>query len=149
MVTGPIECLGRTRMRGDLARAHLLYGEWLRRSNRRSDARRELESAHQMFTSMDMAAFAERARRELLATGAVVRKRSPDALAGLTPQEIQIARMAVDGLTNPEIGAQLFISNRTVEWHLRKVYMKLGIGSRRHLGGALSAGAGISPRLPG
>jgi ATP/maltotriose-dependent transcriptional regulator MalT len=128
-----IDCLSRTRMRGDLARAHLLYGEWLRRMSRRTDARRELDSAYELFTSMDMAGFAERTRHELLATGATVRKRNPEAFTELTPQEAQIARMAVDGKTNPQIGAQLFISSRTVEWHLRKVYMKLGVASRRFL----------------
>jgi ATP/maltotriose-dependent transcriptional regulator MalT len=128
-----VEHLTRTRMRGDLARTHLLYGEWLRRANRRTDGRRELQTAYELFTSMDMAGFAERARRELLASGATVRKRGPEAFSELTAQETQIARLALDGLTNPEIGAQLFISSRTVEWHLRKVYMKLGISSRRHL----------------
>ena len=131
-----IDCLTRTRMRGDLGRAHLLYGEWLRRTTRRVDARRELETAYDLFTSMDMDGFAERARHELRATGASVRKRGWETSSELTPQEAQIAQMAVEGLTNPEIGAQLFISSRTVEWHLRKVYLKLGIASRRHLRGA-------------
>lgn len=128
-----IDYLMRTSMRGDLARAHLLYGEWLRRSSRRIDARRELEIAYEFFTSMGMAGFAERARHEMSATGASVRKRGPDAANELTPQEAQIAQLAAGGLTNPEIGEQLFISSRTVEWHLRKIYMKLGIGSRRLL----------------
>ena len=128
-----IEFLARTRMRGDLARAHLLYGEWLRRMSRRTDARRELESAYEQFTSTGMAGFAERTRHELLATGATVRKRGPETSTELTPQEAQITGLAVSGLTNSEIGAHLFISSRTVEWHLRKVYMKLGISSRRQL----------------
>jgi len=135
-----IDCLTRTRMRGDLGRAHLLYGEWLRRATRRVDARRELETAYEMFTSMAMDGFAERARRELRATGASVRKRGPETSSELTPQEAQIAHLAVGGLTNPEIGAQLFISSRTVEWHLRKVYLKLGIASRRYLRAAFPDG---------
>jgi ATP/maltotriose-dependent transcriptional regulator MalT len=128
-----IEHLGRTRVRGDLARAHLLYGEWLRRENRRSDARRELTAAYEMFTAMAMAGFAERTRRELLATGATVRKRTVENPDQLTAQEALIARLARDGLSNPEIGAQLFLSTRTVEWHLRKVFTKLGVSSRRQL----------------
>jgi DNA-binding CsgD family transcriptional regulator len=120
-------------MRGDLARAHLLYGEWLRRTGRRIDARRELEAAYEMFTTTDMALFAERTRHELSATGATVRKRGFEESTELTPQETQIARLAAQGRTNSEIGAQLFISSRTVEWHLRKVYPKLGISSRRYL----------------
>jgi len=119
------------------ARARLSYGEWLRRVNRRVDARRQLNAAHDAFTRMGAAAFAERARRELVATGEKVRKRTPGADAGgtgeLTAQERQIAQMAGDGLTNQEIGAQLFISTHTVEWHLRKVFVKLGITSRRQL----------------
>ncbi|MCU7730085.1 AAA family ATPase [Actinoplanes sp. KI2] len=132
-----IDHLARTRMRGDLARAHLLYGEWLRRANRRVDARRELDSAFELFTAMDMAGFAERARHELLATGATVRKRGFEESTELTAQELQIARLATQGQTNSEIGAQLFISSRTVEWHLRKIYSKLGISSRRYLHTAL------------
>jgi DNA-binding CsgD family transcriptional regulator len=134
-----IDCLTRTRMRGDLARAHLLYGEWLRRTGRRVDARQELEAAYEMFTTTDMALFAERARHELSATGATVRKRGFEESTELTPQETQIARLAADGQTNSEIGAQLFISSRTVEWHLRKVYPKLGISSRRYLHTAFPA----------
>ncbi|MFF5297458.1 ATP-binding protein [Paractinoplanes globisporus] len=130
---GSIDLLSRTRMRADLARAHLLYGEWLRRTSRRVDARHELETAYEMFTAAGMALFAERARRELSATGATVRKRGLEESTELTPQEAQIARLAVEGRTNAEIGAQLFISSRTVEWHLRKVYTKLGISSRRYL----------------
>lgn len=133
-----IDHLGRARLRPDLARAHLLYGEWLRRVGRRVDARGELRTAHELFVEMGMGAFGERARRELLATGEKVRKRSIDVRPELTPQEEQIARLARDGLSNPEIGAQLFISARTVEWHLRKVFTKLGITSRRGLRSALT-----------
>lgn len=119
------------------ARARLSYGEWLRRANRRIDARKQLNVAHEAFTRMGAAAFAERTRRELVATGEKVRKRSPgdkvSACGELTAQETQIARLAGDGLTNQEIGAQLFISTHTVEWHLRKVFVKLGISSRRQL----------------
>jgi ATP/maltotriose-dependent transcriptional regulator MalT len=136
-----IERLGRTRVRGEFARARLLYGEWLRRANRRVDARRELTLAYEMFTAMGMGGFAERTRRELLATGATVAKRTAEAADYLTAQEALIARLARDGLSNPEIGAQLFISARTVEWHLRKVFTKLGINSRRQLRKALSDGA--------
>jgi DNA-binding CsgD family transcriptional regulator len=124
-------------MRPALARAHLLYGEWLRRENRRRDARAELRTAHGLFTTMGIEAFAERARRELLATGDTVRKRTVQTASELTAQEAHIARLAVDGLTNAEIGAQLFLSTRTVEWHLGKVYTKLAIGSRRELRRAL------------
>jgi ATP/maltotriose-dependent transcriptional regulator MalT len=129
--------LSRTRVRAELARTHLLYGEWLRRANRRVDARSELNIAYEMFRAMGMEAFAERTRQELLATGATVRKRSVEARDELTPQEAHIARLARDGLSNPEIGAQLFISARTVEWHLRKVFTKLDISSRRQLRSAL------------
>jgi DNA-binding CsgD family transcriptional regulator len=135
-----IDRLGRTRIRVALARAHLLYGEWLRRENRRVDAREQLRVAHEMLTDMGMEAFAERARGELLATGETVRKRTVETLDELTPQEAQIARLAADRLTNPEIGAQLFLSPRTVEWHLRKVFGKLGISSRRELRSALPDG---------
>jgi DNA-binding NarL/FixJ family response regulator len=134
-----IERLGRTRIRVALARAHLLYGEWLRRENRRVDARDQLRTAHLAYAAMGMEAFAERARRELMATGETVRKRSPVAVEEFTPQEVQIARLAGDGRTNPEIGAQLFLSPRTVEWHLRKVFTKLDISSRRELAGALQS----------
>jgi DNA-binding CsgD family transcriptional regulator/tetratricopeptide (TPR) repeat protein len=133
-----IERLGRTRMRPALARAHLLYGEWLRSGNRRRDARAELRTAHDLFTTMGFEAFAERARRELAAAGDTVRKRTVDTASELTAQEAHIARLAVDGRTNAEIGAQLFLSTRTVEWHLGKVYTKLGVASRRELRRALT-----------
>ena len=128
-----IERFSRTRLRPELARAHLLYGEWLRREGRRVDAREQLRTAHHLFDAIGMEAFAERARRELLATGEKARKRSPGTREELTPQEEQIARLAREGLSNPEIGAQLFVSARTVEWHLRNVFAKLGITSRRQL----------------
>jgi DNA-binding CsgD family transcriptional regulator len=132
-----IDRLGRTRLLPDFARARLLYGEWLRRENRRADAREQLRLAYEAFLSMGAEAFAERARHELLATGEKVRSRRDDTRDDLTPQEEQIARLARDGLTNPEIAAQLFLSPRTVEWHLRKVFSKLGITSRRQLRSAL------------
>jgi DNA-binding CsgD family transcriptional regulator len=126
-------------MRLDLARAHLLYGEWLRRQRRRTDAREQLRTAHRMLDAMGADAFAERARRELQATGETARKRAvPTRHAELTPQEAQIARMARDGLSNPEIGTRLFISAHTVQYHLRKVYTKLGISSRTQLQRCLS-----------
>ena len=128
-----IERLGRTRVRVELARAYLLYGEWLRRENRRVEARDQLRAAYQMLTTMGIGGFAERARGELLATGETVRRRKMETAAELTPQEVRIARLAVDGHTNPEISTQLFLSPRTVEWHLRKVFTKLGISSRREL----------------
>ena len=128
-----IERLGRTRVRVELARAHLLYGEWLRRESRRVDAREQLRTAHQMLTAMGIEGFAERARRELLSTGETVRKYTAETARELTAQEAQIARLAGDGHTNPEIGVQLFISARTVEWHLRKVFTKLGVSSRKEL----------------
>jgi len=128
-----VERLGRTRVRGDRARAHLLYGEWLRRQRRRSDAREQLRSAYRLFSEMGMEAFAERARGELRATGETVRKRQADARDELTPQEKEIARLAREGLSNLEIGARLFLSPRTVEWHLRKVFAKLGFRSRQEL----------------
>jgi DNA-binding CsgD family transcriptional regulator len=133
-----VERLGRTPLRPDLARAHLLYGEWLRRENRRLDARHQLRAAYHLFTVIGAEAFAERARRELLATGEKVRKREVDTHSQLTPQEEHIIRLARDGRTNPEIAAELFISTRTVEWHLRKVFAKLGITSRRDLHNTLS-----------
>jgi DNA-binding CsgD family transcriptional regulator len=126
--------LGKTRLRVDLARAHLLYGEWLRRERRRSEAREQLLTAHDMLEAMGMAGFAERARRELQATGATARKRTlPARHEELTAQEAQIARLARDGLSNPEIGTRLFISAHTVQYHLRKVFTKLGITSRSQL----------------
>jgi DNA-binding CsgD family transcriptional regulator/tetratricopeptide (TPR) repeat protein len=134
-----IERLGRTRMRPAVARAHLIYGEWLRHQNRRRDARAELRTAHGLFTAMGIEAFAERARHELLATGDTVRKRTVETAGELTVQEAHIARLAVDGRTNVEIGTQLFLSTRTVEWHLGKVYGKLGVGSRRELRQALAS----------
>jgi DNA-binding CsgD family transcriptional regulator/tetratricopeptide (TPR) repeat protein len=137
-----IECLSRTALRPEHARSHLLYGEWLRRQNRRMDARDQLRRAHDMFGGIGMLAFAERARYELLATGETVRKRQEDTRNDLTPQEAQIAGLALEGRTNPEIGAQLYISARTVEWHLRKVFTKLGITSRRGLRDALLARGG-------
>jgi len=133
--------LGRTRLRPELARAHLLYGEWLRRQGRRLDARGQLRTAHDMLTAIGMEAFAGRARRELIATGEKVPKRSSETRDRLTRQEEQIARLARDGRTSPEIGAQLFLSARTVEWHLGKVFTKLGIGSRRELHAALAGPA--------
>ena len=132
-----IDRLSRTRIRVSVARAQLLYGEWLRRENRRVDAREHLRIAHELFADMGYEPFVERARRELLATGETVRKRTVETLDDLTPQETQIGRMAAQGFTNPEIGAQLFLSPRTVEWHLRKVFGKLGISSRRELRSAL------------
>jgi DNA-binding CsgD family transcriptional regulator len=125
--------LGRTRVRVELARTHLVYGEWLRRENRRVDAREQLRTAHEMFASMGAEAFADRARRELLATGETVRKRKDETRGELTAQEAQIARLARDGLSNPEIGTRLFISPRTVQYHLRKVFIKLDIRSRTDL----------------
>ena len=130
--------LAQTRMRSEVGRAHLLYGEWLRRENRRVDARDQLRTARQMLEAMGMEAFAERARRELLATGETVGKRVPEASTALTTQEIAIARLARDGRTNAEIGTQLFLSPRTVEWHLRKIFTKLDITSRRELHVALA-----------
>jgi DNA-binding CsgD family transcriptional regulator len=136
-----IDRLGRTPVRAELARSQLLYGEWLRRENRRVDAREQLRAAHAMLDTMGMEAFAERARRELLATGETVRKRAPQAAGppadeagnALTTQEAQVARLAYEGLSNPEISTRLFISPRTVQYHLRKVFTKLGISSRGQL----------------
>ena len=133
-----IDRLARTQLRPELARAHLLYGEWLRRQGRRIDARVQLRTAHEMLAAMGVEAFAERARRELMATGETVRRRTVQTVNELTAQEASIARLARDGRTNPEIGAQLFLSARTVEWHLRKVFTKLGVSSRRELTAALA-----------
>ena len=140
-----IERLGRTRVRIELARAQLVYGEWLRRENRRVDARAQLRTAHEMFVSMRADGFGERARRELLATGETVRKRTVDTRDELTAQERQVAWRARDGYSNSEIGAELFLSPRTVEWHLRGVFTKLGISSRRQLRAALPDPGHVAP----
>ncbi len=132
-----LERLANGRLAVYRARAQLLYGEWLRRESRRDDAREQLRNAHRLFSDMGAEAFAERARRELLATGETVRKRDVETRDELTAQEARIARLAADGLSNPEIGAQLFLSRRTVEWHLKKVFAKLGISSRQQLPDAL------------
>jgi DNA-binding CsgD family transcriptional regulator len=129
--------LSRTRIRAELARAHLLYGEWLRRERRRADAREQLRIAHDMLAAMGIEAFADRARRELAATGETARKRTVETTSELTAQETQIARLARDGMSNPEIGARLFISTRTVQYHLGKVFTKLAISSRSRLDHAL------------
>jgi DNA-binding CsgD family transcriptional regulator len=144
-----IEHLDRTRVRVELARAHLLYGEWLRREGRRVDAREHLRTAHHMLDSMGAEAFAARARRELQATGETTRKRTVETRGELTPQESQIARLAREGLSNPEIGARLFISRRTVEYHLHKVFAKLDITSRNQLHRALAGDAGTAPQTAG
>jgi DNA-binding CsgD family transcriptional regulator len=128
-----IERLSETSLRVELARTHLLYGEWLRREGRRGDAREQLRIAHDTFAAMGLAAFAERARRELLATGEKIRKRAEPAAGSLTAQEMQIARLVRQGLSNPEIGTRLFLSPRTVEWHLRNIFGKVGVSSRRQL----------------
>jgi DNA-binding CsgD family transcriptional regulator len=141
--------LGRTRIRVQLARAHLLYGEWLRRQHRRVDAREQLRTAHDMLAAMGVEAFAERARRELGATGETVRKRTVDTSGELTAQEALIARLARDGLSNPQISTRLFISPRTVEYHLHKVFTKLGISSRNQLHRALGSGPSLAPRTDG
>jgi DNA-binding CsgD family transcriptional regulator len=139
-----IDHLGSTLVAVHLGRAHLLYGEWLRREGRRVDARQQLRTAYEMLTTMGADAFAERTRRELVATGETVRKRVAGTLDQLTPQEAQIARLAREGRTNPEIGAELFISPRTVEYHLHKVFSKLGISSRKELRAAtLDAGPAV------
>ena len=141
-----LERLSRIHTRGceTQARTHLVYGEWLRREGRRVDAREQLRLAHERYTEMGMEAFAERARRELVATGETVRKRTAETLDDLTPQELEIAQRAAGGQTNPEIGGQLFLSPRTVEWHLHKVFGKLGISSRKELRSALlDAGAAV------
>jgi len=140
-----IQRLGRTRVRAQLARAHLLYGEWLRRERRRGEAREQLRTAHEMLDAMGMEAFAERARRELQATGETARKRTVQATVELTAQEAQVARLARDGLSNPQIGARLFISTRTVQYHLGKVFTKLGISSRGQLDQVLPSEADTAP----
>lgn len=139
-----IERLGRTRIAIHLARTHLVYGEWLRRDGRRVDARAQLHIAYEMLSRFGAEAFAERARRELLATGETVRKRTAEARDVLTAQEAQVARLAAEGHTNPEIGSQLFISPRTAEYHLHKVFTKLGIRSRRGLRDAFRSSAPAS-----
>jgi RNA polymerase sigma factor (sigma-70 family) len=133
LYTEAIERLTRTRVAVDLARAHLLYGEWLRRQPRRVDARKELRIAYEMFTDFGMEAFAERASIELRATGEHARRRTVDALRQLTPQEAEISRLVAQGSTNREIAAQLFISPSTVEYHLHKAFRKLGVRSRTEL----------------
>jgi DNA-binding CsgD family transcriptional regulator len=142
-----IERLGRTRIRVQLARAHLLYGEWLRRERRRQDARVQLRTAHQMFDRIGMEAFAQRAESELLATGERARKRTVATIDQLTAQELQVAQMARDGLSNPEIGARLFISARTVKYHLQKVFTKLDISSRGQLDRALARTPSDAPTV--
>jgi len=143
-----IESLRQSRMAWYLARARLTYGEWLRRENRRVDAREQLHHAYGMFAAMGAEGFADRARRELLATGEKVRRRQDDTRDELTPQEQHIATLARDGRTNPEIGAELFISPRTVEWHLKKVFTKLGINSRKGLHDALPSRHRGTARAP-
>jgi DNA-binding CsgD family transcriptional regulator len=146
-----IDRLGHTRVRWALARAHLLYGEWLRRENRRIDAREQLRTAHRMLTSIGADGFAERAARELRATGEQVRKRTPETTttSQLTARETQISQLAGDGLSNPEIAAQLFMSRRTVEYHLHKIFTKLAISSRNQLHGALAnSRTGGSRQIP-
>jgi DNA-binding CsgD family transcriptional regulator len=128
-----IDRLARTRIRVQHGRAHLLYGEWLRRQRRRADAREQLRTAHTMFSSMGVGAFAERAARELLATGERARKRTAETRSDLTPQELEIARFARDGYSNIEIGMRLFLSTHTVDYHLRKLFIKLDINSRTKL----------------
>jgi DNA-binding CsgD family transcriptional regulator len=132
-----IERLGDTTIAVDLARAHLLYGEWLRRARRRTDSRQHLRTAYDMFSAMGAEAFAERVARELRATGERARKRSEPTTFQLTPQQAQVARLASQGYSNPEIAAQLFLSPKTVEYHLRGVFSALGINSRKQLEGAL------------
>ena len=145
-----IEALERTRVRVELARAHLLYGEWLRRERRRLDAREQLRTAHELFTEFGMEAFAERARVELEATGEHARKRTVETRDDLTPQEAQISRLAAEGATNQEIAAQLFVSHSTVDYHLRKAFRKLGVKSRHQLKQhLLQPGAHVAPAARG
>jgi len=140
-----VDRLSRTALRTELARAHLLYGEWLRREGRRGDARAQLRTAHELFDAIGMQAFAERAGRELRASGEIVSRRTAETHDQLTPQEAQIAQLARDGLSNPGIAAQLFLSVRTVEWHLRKVFTKLNISSRLQLQRVLPDGTSAGP----
>ena len=140
-----IDRLGRTRVRAQLARAHLLYGQWLRRQRRRGEAREQLRTAHEMLDAMGISAFAEQASRELLATGETARKRTVEAAVELTAQEAQVARLARDGLSNPQIAARLFISARTVQYHLGKVFTKLDITSRSQLAQALPPDPDVVP----
>src|SRR6202011_974767 len=139
--------LGRAPVRAELARSHLLYGEWLRRERRRVDAREQLRTAHELLHAMGIEAFAERASRELLATGETARKRAVETRDELTAQEALIARLARDGLSNPEIGTRLFISPRTVKYHLRKVFMKLDISSRSELDRVMPGDPSSAPTL--
>ncbi|HEV2259736.1 MAG TPA: LuxR C-terminal-related transcriptional regulator, partial [Streptosporangiaceae bacterium] len=133
-----LDRLGRSGMRPDLARAHLLYGEWLRRQQRRTDAREQLRTAGQLLDTIGMEAFADRARRELLAAGGTARRRAVTAMVELTAQEAQIARLAAEGLSNSEIATRLFLSPRTVQYHLGKVFTKLDVTSRIQLSRVLS-----------
>jgi len=142
-----IDRLGHTRVRVEVARGHLLYGEWLRRERRRGDAREQLRTAHDMLDAMGVEAFAERARRELSATGETARTPTLETRDELTARENEIARLARDGLSNPEIGARLFISPRTVKYHLRKVFSKLGISSRNELDRAMPGEPAAAPAL--
>jgi DNA-binding CsgD family transcriptional regulator len=143
-----IDRLSGTRVRVELARAQLVYGEWLRRENRRVDAREHLRAAHDAFSRMGAEAFADRARRELLATGETVRRRIDPTRDVLTPQEAQIARLARDGFSNPDIGARLFISPRTVQYHMHKVFLKLDISSRNQLGRVPPSRLGVAYQSP-
>ena len=143
-----IDRLSGCAVRAELARAHLLYGEWLRRGRRRSDAREQLRTTHAMLEGMGAAALAEPARRELLGTGETARKRTVGTRDELTAQKAQIARLARDGLSNPEIGARLFISPRTVRYHLRKVFTKLDVSSRSELERVLPTDAAIVGPAP-
>jgi DNA-binding CsgD family transcriptional regulator len=140
--------LGRTRLRVELGRAHLLYGEWLRRQRRRRDARDQLARAYEIFDSVGAAAFAERARTELRATGGHARQHAAETPDTLTAQEALIARLAGEGASNPEIAAQLFISRATVAYHLHKVFTKLSVSSRSQLAAALRARQGGAPSVP-